>query len=544
MNRIKAVAAVAAAILSMGPALTAAWAQSSDIFCQPIECGTFRRLNDADKNRLQDPFFRLVLAKRPDVRRLADIEALIMGTEGKRRLFVVNEEIQSSVQPASRRAAMDFLGKNGAIELGSSVFLSFSFGSKTFPDAPDLEVLAWDDVNGTYNYYKLDGEGASSSSPQVWKLSATSRNIDNLTPKQRAGTCLACHTTGVPIMKELQFPWNNWHSNRSRIDYLQQTAAPSVRWPVVADPHFAVLATGADFENSIIAAITRSHNKRFEQLVTKQTDGKLAVADARRVLRPLFETREINLASARQESGLHPLTGTAQNGPSQPVRIPNSFFLASAVLGNAGINEVNEFQTAATVNSADYKALVEKSGVKITARPTGQVRGDTNFAWFTPEQGFADSNWIAILVDNGVISKAFAAAAAAVDLETPILSKRRAELLEFIPASFTATPGEPHPDALTRAVIAALEAKAPTSGSAAAEFLQTLKETDPVAAVRSRVQAYKDRIAERLAPTADAKIRNAELQRLFGVLIDRRRAVVAHPAFGNLIESEALFPLP
>jgi hypothetical protein len=532
-------AALVGALMSSG----AVPAHSQEIFCQPIECGTFRSLDDTHKSQLQDPFFRLVLAPRPDVRRLADIEALIMGTEGQRRFFVVSEEIKSSVQPASRRAVIDFVGKNGAFNLAADVFLSFSFNSTTFPEAPDLEVLAWDDVNGVYNFYKLDREGAPN---QVWKLAATSRNVDTISPQQRAGTCLACHTSGVPVMKELRFPWNNWHSGQSRIDYLQQITPPERRWPVAANPHFtpSTFFFGEDFEKSISAAISRSNSRRFAQLIAKQTDGKLTVTDARRVLRPLFETTEVNLVSAGQQSGLHPLSGTAQSGPSQPIKIPNSFFLTSAVLGNAGVNEANEFQSVAIVQPGDYKALIENTGVQITTRPSGKIRGDTHFSWFTPEQGFVASNWIATLVENGVVSKAFVAAAAAADLETPIFSKERAMLLKVVPESFTAISGEQHPDTLTRAVIAALEATTPAPGTVSAEFLATLKATDPVAEVRLRVEKYKNRIEQRLGPNADAPTRVGELQRLFGVLIDRRKTLIEDPLFGNLIESEALLPMP
>jgi hypothetical protein len=539
----KTFAMVAATLIGASISTASALAQSQEVFCQPIECGTFRLLDDAHKSQLQDPFFRLVLAPRPDVRKLADIEALIMGTEGQRRFFVVSEEIKSSAQPASRRAAIDFVGKNGAFNLASDVFLSFSFNSTTFPEAPDLEVLAWDEVNGVYNFYKLDRQGAPN---QVWKLAATSRNVETLTPEQRAGTCLACHASGVPVMKELRFPWNNWHSGQSRIDYLQQITAAERRWPVAANPHFSqsTFLLGEDFEKSISAAIGRSNSRKFEQLIAKHTDGKLTVTDAQRVLRPLFETTEVNLASAGQQSGLHPLSGAAQVGPSQAIKIPNSFFLMSAVLGNAGVSEANEFQSVAIVQPGDYKALIENSGVRITTDLSGSVGGDTHFSWFTPEQGFVAFNWIATLIENGVVSRAFVAAVAAADLETPIFSKERAMLLKFVPATFTAIRGEQHPDTLTRAVIAAVETTAPTPGSVAAQFLATLKATDPVAVVRSRVEQYKDRIEQRLGPNADAATRTGELRRLFGVLIDRRKAMIEHPLFGNLIESEALLPMP
>ena len=106
------------------------------------------------------------------------------------------------------------------------------------------------------------------------------------------------------------------------------------------------------------------------------------------------------------------------------------------------------------------------------------------------------------------------------------------------------TPGEAHPDALTRSVIAAIDAAAPPAASVAARFRDTLKAPDPVALVRDQVKAYKDRIASLLADSAPTEARTAEQQRLYGLLLDRRRAFVSHPLFGNLVESGALIPLP
>jgi hypothetical protein len=536
----------ATAVVASTSMLSGLSAEPSDIFCQPIECGTFRRLTDADKPKFQDPFFRLVLSQQPTVRTVTDIENLILGTQGAtRRFFVVDEEIQSSKQPAGRRSVVDFVGQNNGVALGSNVFLSFSFTSSAVPAAPDLEVLAWDEVNGTYNFYKLDSQGASAGQ-QVWKVAATSRNVDALTPQERSGTCLACHANGVPVMKELLFPWNNWHSFASRATYLTESGPANLRWPVRTNLHFQTLTEAQIFEGSIQNAINRALQRRFTQQVTRQPDGKLAVANARLTLRALFETTEINLisAGASQFSGMHPLSGTPLNGPSVPIQIPNSFFLQSGVFEAVGIDEAKQFSAIAKIKPADYKALIENSGVKIDTRALGKVRGDTNFAWFTPEQGFVDTAWIAKLVSEGVISPAFAAAAAAADLEAPILSAERARLAQFVPASRTMTPGEAHPDALTRSVIAAIDTAAPATGSVAAQFRDNLKAPDPVAVVRDRVQVYKDRIAGLLADSATVAARTAEQQRLYGLLLDRRMAFVNHPLFGNLVESGALMPLP
>src|SRR5215813_5453111 len=135
--------------------------------------------------------------------------------------------------------------------------------------------------------------------------------------------------------------------------------------------------------------------------------------------------------------------------------------------------------------------------------------------------GFVASHWIDTLLDKKVVSRGFVAAALTADLETPIFSAGRARLLAFVPNSFTVTPGEPHPDQLTRQVIAGLEAANAPAGSPEAEFLAVLKSTDPVAAVRARIVAYKNRIADRFN---NPSMRHAEIQRLFQLLIARRQA--------------------
>ena len=77
------------------------------------------------------------------------------------------------------------------------------------------------------------------------------------------------------------------------------------------------------------------------------------------VLKPLFATTEINLRSARQLSGLHPLPQVNNTGPAQPVAIPATFFLDSTTLTrtDVGINEA-KFTDVPTIAPAEYKRLV------------------------------------------------------------------------------------------------------------------------------------------------------------------------------------------
>jgi hypothetical protein len=67
-----------------------------------------------------------------------------------------------------------------------------------------------------------------------------------------------------------------------------------------------------------------------------------------------------------------------------------------------------------------------------------------------------------LLMREGAITPQFVAVVLAVDLETPVFSKERASLLEFLPESFAYKPldsadpliAERHPDAVTQAVVA------------------------------------------------------------------------------------------
>jgi hypothetical protein len=525
------------------------WAQTTQVFSSKVVDGrvVVTPMSAEEKERLQDPVFRLVLAQRPDEVRLAKIEEMIQPDRSKRRIFVVDEEIKNPRAPQSRRAVIDFVGDNQGIRLDRNVMLSISFSSERVPEITDVEAWGWDDAKGVYNYYKLDRAGTPARS---WKLRATSENADIRTDQEREGSCLACHVSGAPIMKELLFPWNNWHSNRSQAVYLLADTPPDKRWRVATDPGLSGLAEAQTLEGVIMGSIKGFNNRRFEQLVRRVDPGGFVVQDAKRVLRPLFEATEVNFISNSQPSNLHPLAETPPTGPVQPIAIPNSFFLASALFGGGqdlggsgglGIAEATQFRSVAVIQPAEYKKLIENSGVKLKTSENRTLRGDTHFAWFAPETAFVANHWIDTLLREKVVTPAFVAAVLAADLETPIFSSVRARLLAFVPDSFSVTAGEAHPDRLARDVIARLEAANPPAGSVEAEFLATLKSPDPLDVVKAKIVAYKDRISQRLS---NPSTRNDELERLFGILIARRQAVQGHPVLGNLVESEALLPLP
>jgi hypothetical protein len=513
--------------------------------CPGPDCGPVAQLSAERQQELQDPFFRLVLAREPEVRRLDRVVELIRGARGSSRIFVVSEEIRDPRlnRSQTRRAVIDFLGTNGEFYLGANVMLSLVFDEAALPAEPELEALAWDERNGVYNYYRSEGPA------RTWNFRGTSRDADRLTPAQRKDTCLECHTSGAPVMKELLIPWNNWHSAQSEAAYLRPDSFAAEPWPVANE--LQTLSSAENLMGAIMSAIDRFNDRKFSDLV-KRVDGKIVVADAPRVLRPLFATTEINFVSARQSSGMHPVSAPlpANAAPARDINIPNGFFLANSalagggVLGNPiGVDAANGFSEIAVIRRQEYKDLIDRFEIKLHTAADAR-RGDAFFAWFTPEMGFSDAHWIVKLVQEKVVSPGFAAAVLAADLERPIFSDARAKLLDFVPPGFSADPdAAAHPDRLTSEVIARLVAANPPPGTVAGRFLADLQAPDPVQVVRDRVAAYRDRIANDLRSNGAA-----ERERLFGLLIQRRKEVREHPVFGPmfgpLVESDALLPLP
>lgn len=502
---------------------------------------------------LGDPLFRLVLRTNRNESRFDKVVRLLKGATGSEQFFVVDERIVNSATAGqTRRAVVGFNGSNQGLSLNPNVMLSITFNPNAVQPGFN-EAWGWDDARSRYNYYKLDAEGGSLS----WKFRGSSVDADKLTLAQRTGTCMACHINGGPVMKELPFPWNNWSSFRSQAAYL--TPGGANHWPIAEGAHLATLSGAEDMEiDFILPSIRQFNGRRIERLIRRNASGKAAVfqgglqevTDGRRALRPLFETTEYNAISSSAFSGLHPIAPTSP-GPPLPVPVPDTFFLNANVLAGGGptqyqglgISQARDFATLLTVQPNEYRTLVTGAATKLDNKP-----GDSNFAWFVPEASHSDNHMIDSLVKGGLITPQFAAAVLAADLENPVFSTRTPSLLRFVPAMFRFKPrtGEnlpaTHPDALTRTVIAALQAAAPAAGSAEADFLALLRDPDPVKVLRQRVQAY---LAREQAALSNPTTRPAELKRLFDRVIARRRATLANPLFRPLNETgNLLFAVP
>lgn len=549
-----------------------AYAQSSTLqFKQTRNESQPKLLTAAEIADLGDPFFNLLLKDKADKVTLTDVQNAIQPNAANRHLFVVSERIVQTVKAGSRRAVLAFDGTNGGESLKGNVMLSLSFGPNGFPEDSEIEAWGWDDQRGRYNYYKLDSAG-SSTDAMIWKFRGSSEKADLQTPSERAGTCLRCHVVGAPIMKELFFPWNNWHAGVGGsfvADYLDRNSPNPNKWPAANTRPFQRLSTADKLEADFLIPTFKRFNSSRLNAALKRDDGnaapsvsstgRMTVLEGSRLLRPLFQTTEINLISSRSTSGIHPFGSAADFVPELDMQIPTSFFLNTQLIAGGGtgglgglkLTDANAFSTFAKLSQQENKELVEKFKLLLDG-----VRGDTHFGWFVPEASFVENDLIDQALQLGVITPHFLAAVLAVDLEAPVFSVKRAELLKFVPDQFefipiapgvdpTTIPRDAAKDFLTKEVISRINQTNPAQGTTADEFRKLLTSADAIAELQKRITAYTKRVKAVLDP-ASADKRKDELERLYSLLVERRLLMEAHAVLQNLDETDGqlLFPLP
>jgi hypothetical protein len=483
-------------------------------------------LSDADRARLKDPLFQLVLKDHADVTMLADINKLLNPTS--QSIFAVDEGIVDIApkvgnSPAERRSVITSSGTTNNQILDRNVLLSVTFSPEQFPTPNFIEAMGWDESSGSFNFYKLDQSKGEPTA--TWKFRGNSKDADTLSAASRQGTCMQCHINGAPVMKELNSPWNNWNSTSSIAPYL---TSGNTSWPIVnlANRPLKNLKGAQELESDTIEpAIRRFNQRRINTL--KSSDGK-TIVDAKRLLKPLFVTTEVNLGSSDTMSSLHPFAASTGRATSS-VSLPPSFFLNSELLIDLDIAG----SISAQLNGKDYDHLVRQTKTSLN----GQQPGDTNFAWFIPEASFIDNDWVREVVQGQeIVPRAFALAALAIDLENPVLSSDRARLWsdKILPAQFKIGPTND----LIPQVVKNLEALKPAIGTPEAKFLQLLRQPDTVeATMKSQVDQYVSRESDLLGDKANPLDRSREWIRLYKLALQRREAVLADATLKSLDET-------
>lgn len=448
-----------------------------------------------------------------------------------RQSYVVGEGSQVPTTIAEREAPRNlrYVVSWGPSATSATIFLSTAPGRSSFH-----QVLAWDAGAGKFNFYQripqIDQNG-----PSVWTWAGDSTFAQR--PASAGQGCFDCHHNGVPIMKELQFPWNNWHSEAAAI-------SPTVAPETVAEEPLFENRIGAEQLEQTIQGGFQIYYKGWLRARFENRGGVIHLTDVPEMLRRLTANTTINLVSSGIES-----RGAQTSPPGRDVSgIPNDFFLWDTVLGTLlgldyRIPQVSFARAAydAYLEQHDFR-LVQEGG---DGSPLYEQPGSTHFSFFVPKPAQEDFFLISQLRSAGIVTDKLIAAILMVDFQHPVFSTRRAELQKHaeqiatgtiengkssVPSDFAgkvraATAGQPACD------LSRLE-----ECSAEQQFLHTWELADdqwrPV--VTARIQAYLDTIGG-LAP-------EEQLDRLMRGSILRRRQLQTWPRVENLAEFSLLIP--
>lgn len=266
-----------------------------------------------------------------------------------------------------------------------------------------IELIAWDDSKGFYNFYEMIGDPSGpqwfyrgDSADILSDNQMISRTNPNLPPQiGNRMRCSGCHASGGPIMKELAPPHNDWWT-KSRPLILGANQPNAGMMPLLQN-----LADAHEFSFAVTSGIQRLEASPSYQNLKRSR----SLAEQ---LRPVFCENEINLSSDFQGS------------PAQgPILIPGAFFGPFVTI------QAPTFAMPASF----YQNFISQFALHFPETPFP----DADHAWLAPIRSFADNLAVQSLLRQGILDEKSLLDIFSVDLEHPLFSKDRCALLNLLP---------------------------------------------------------------------------------------------------------------
>ncbi len=433
---------------------------------------------DVDFTTLGDPIARKVLRSGEEgdcptsygelMARLREVdsEGCDSGPKAGIRTWVVSETAQILNEPTSYRAVVTRKCDERKEE---DLFFSLFGVTVDRPTSPNVEIMAFDETVGVYNYYTLEGG--------EFEFHGDSNDFVQPGANQR---CAACHTGGGLVFKELDTPWVHWEGHHT---------TPGSSDLVNGSEDLGSRASSASSLESLVKSSTRRWNE-------VRLTNAVAAGDVKEILRPLFCSVEVNLDNGSDFEN------------SEIRRVNFDLLLDPELKGFGGIS----------TTEAAYQAAIAEIGQEVP----GTGKADTIFRMTYPERAFADNDYVSKLSD--VVGDEFIRDVLMVQFTRPALNPERCALLDFAPAvddsacCRTCSSGQACGDTcisadatcnqapgcacgpagaltganITAGFIANLEAANPAQGSAAAELLANLQEDNTLQTSTAVVDAYVD----------------------------------------------------
>lgn len=256
-----------------------------------------------------------------------------------------------------------------------------------------IEAIAYDFKKEIYNFYEL--RGTLSGARWFYRGDSWDALKDNVNlkrgPSPRFGSrmrCSACHNSGGPIMKEINFPHSDWWTKSRGLPLGSNSPSQDI------DVYLKQFVDASVFAQNVQKGINLLKKKQMEGTLTNQEK-----------LRPLFCSTEINLKS---DSGLN-----------SQVEISSEVF-------------VDPFLVEERVLTMDRSAYL--NGLKFLKSKfpeNGQL--DAAFAFHAPVRSVVNQIQVRELISLGFISQEFALDVLIIDYKNPLFSKTRCDLLKLVP---------------------------------------------------------------------------------------------------------------
>lgn len=406
--------------------------------------------NEAD-NLLRDCFAQLLLRRGTFPLTLRSLLAALDAVNGEpeglpvQKSFLVADGGQIAWTPDT--AKVNRLFRFTVVRArGSDAQLMIS--SSTEIDSPEqfLQLIAWDSANAAFNFYERRAG--------TWLWAGNSYHA--LLPDSRGQGPFDSHVNGSMVMKELRQPWNNWHSMSASI----QSSVLSPNDTLRSEPLFVNRVSAHELEMSVVRPGIERWNRARLMRATSANGSTLS--EVRYFFRQILESTTANLISSSQES--------RQVTAGGRLTLPTSFFLnTDGLLDHIGL----EPQIApVSVPGSFYLSSLKRYDFVLTDGDFSQP-GDTFFAFLVPEPAFEDLHILAMLLEEKIIDRRFAACLLMVDFQNPVFSRRRRKLMSYVPEKAQLlTTGKVRSD-IAAQFVAVVEANehATTPDSAEQEFL-------------------------------------------------------------------------
>ncbi|NMG09979.1 hypothetical protein [Brasilonema sp. UFV-L1] len=497
-------------------------------------------LSNSDIEKLNDPFAKSLLRQGSLPATTEDLNQVIADKFGyKRTIYFVGEgsQIPTTVAARNERRSLRYNINWGPNENDSKIMLSIP-APGTNQTQSLIEVVSFDDQSKEYNYYVHRPQvGESEESPFLWAWAGKTSQAQQ--PQTIGQGCFSCHHNGVPVMREIELPWNNWQSQRANIS---ATFLPEE----VATENFFLQRHGAEVFEQVIRSTFQNYYKNWLKERIRKEGSIAYVNDVDKMLRHLTTTTTVNFKSSDVQSDGH--NTSPENSPIAGIP-PNDTFLADTLLQTT--LKLDYSPLSVTLPRDKYDEYLKKHDFKLvgtkrfarTSETAYEAPGETYFAYYVPQVAAEDIYVTQKLLQSKIVTDKFVAALLMVDYKNPLFSSKRASLQKYakeitngkiidgvssVPTDFAAkikeTGAKPS------------NAENFDASSAESQFLYTWELPDDqwkqVSA--NHLQAYVDSV-ENLEP-------DERLDRLMEWSIKQRDRFATTPPFCNYFESRLLLP--